>query len=89
MKTMSREDVHITMCCKYCNNEFMDLETYTHSRLKDEATSVSILSNPKLRSSHEEWLALIEKNMDHTDNIEYKMSCYKAWCRRAMGNIWL
>ena len=90
MKTMAREDAHISMCCSYFNNEFMELETYTHSQIKDETTSVAILSNPKLRSTHEKWLANIELNMDYTDgNLEHKMSCYKAWVRCEMGNIWL
>ena len=89
MKTMTREDAHISMCCNHFNNEFIELETYTHSQLKDETTSVAIWSNPKLRSINEEWLASIEKNMDHTDNLEHKMDCYKAWVRREMGNIWI
>ena len=50
MNTMSSEDVHMGTRCKHFNDEFMELETFTHRRLKDEATSVYILSNPKLRS---------------------------------------
>ena len=81
-----REDRHILFCCEFFNDEFMELENYIHQKI-NEQLSEELIINPRQRLYNEEWLYLIDKHMDSTDedSHEHKMECYKAWVERDMG----